>query len=129
MATKVFYIDLNREETNQLNADPLGWGGELGSAYLKAKDGKFDGNNIKLVRMSAVVLDDSDPEQVWTQMQNGALPWTSRQNIQCLTDFPRSMDVGDLLLTEDGQVLRCATFGFEALQNPAVTICLTSMGK
>ncbi|NJO58760.1 MAG: hypothetical protein HC836_10555 [Richelia sp. RM2_1_2] len=118
MAATVYYIDLTREQSNQLNNNPKGWGGEIGSAYLRAQDGKFDSTNTNFIHAAARFEDDlfssaDDLEEIWTRLQNGFKPWTEDEYAQCLTEFPRSMSVGDLVVFDNGDSYRCASIGFE----------------
>ena len=115
MKATIYYIELDETERRILNA--TGWGSEIGQAYLKAReDGKIDESNVHLFRKAATG-DFKDAEDVWFQLQNVETPWTEKRNVTCHTDFPRSMDVGDVIdwhQVEGGVscMVRCASVGF-----------------
>jgi hypothetical protein len=107
---------LTKAERDELNGPAGGWSSPLGLRYLAAKDGKIDAESATMfreaARLDAADLDDS-AERIWLTMQNDAIGWSELPYIECSTDFPRSMDVGDLIVWEDGTVERCASYGFE----------------
>lgn len=112
MKATVYYVDLTREQTDELNDNPLGWASDIGKQYLAAKKGQIGELNMHLLRKAAV-LEASDAEQIWERLQNTlTASWTGDKTIEQATDFPRSMDVGDLVVWEDGRVQRCADMGF-----------------
>ena len=114
MQATVYYIDLDKEQVKALNAE--GWGSTIGKAYLAAKDGRIDSTNFDLLVKAATFEDAPNAEHVWVALQNFAAPWTSLKFITAHTKFPRSMDVGDIIVWEDGTRQRCARFGFEPVE-------------
>ena len=120
----VYYVDLSDEQRAELNRGD--WSSEIGRAYLAAKDGKVDESNVGLFRPAARLRADN-AEDVWMKLQNVHASWTENDEIECLTDFPRSMDVGDVIIWGNPDeplftVLndfrgtyadRCASIGFE----------------
>lgn len=62
------------------------------------------------------ILTTPDGEQAWVAMQNVYRSWSERGVVRCLTAFPRSMDVGDVVKWADGRMERCASCGFEPIK-------------
>ncbi len=114
MRATVYYIELTDDERRELNN--TSWSSPIGIAYLAARDGRIDDTNRHLFKAAAVINNVYGAEDVWQALQNADRPWTERSNVLCLTDFPRSMDVGDLIRWEDGRMERCASLGFETIQ-------------
>lgn len=107
----VFYRHLNDEQTAQLNRE--GWSSDIGRAYLNARDGKYaDAQKLGLMQPAAR-LEAEHAEMVWVLLQNTDKAWSAQTDIECLTTFPRSMDVGDVIVWNDGAMERCASIGFE----------------
>ena len=113
MKAEVYYIELTEPQRAKLNAE--GWQGELGGAYLRAKDGLVDHRNRSLFKLAARG-DFDDSEQTWRALQNLDASWSDQPHIDCLTEFPRSMDVGDVIVWSDGRAERCASLGFEPIE-------------
>jgi hypothetical protein len=118
MKATVYYIELTAEQVREINVD--GWGCPAGQAYLAAKHGKapagVDPASVAaLLKPAAIIGDAKTAEDIWTRLQNGVrLPsWTMQPGVVQLTQQPRSMDVGDLIVWEDGRQERCASMGFE----------------
>lgn len=114
----VYFVDMTKQECDLLNNDRRGWGSPIGTAYLRAQNGIFDDESIKFLRPAAKTFIDGDSveevlEGIWCTLQNHFVSWTQNAHVNCLTDFPRSMSVGDLVLFEDGSGYRCASIGFE----------------
>lgn len=85
---------------------------------MRAEDGSIDESNIYLVRPAARFDSDlfasaDDLEEIWNRLQNAFKSWTDDEYAQCLTDFPRSMSVGDLVVLDNGNGYRCVSIGFE----------------
>ena len=127
----VYYVDLSDEQRAELNRGD--WSSEIGRAYLAAKDGKVDESNVGLFRPAARLRADN-AEDVWMKLQNGHghfSGWANDPSIECLTDFPRSMDVGDVIIwgnpDEAGFEMlndwrgtyadRCASIGFDSARS------------
>ncbi len=112
MKATAYYVTLTKDQTDELNLG--GWDSNIGRRYLAAKAGKINIATRTLFRPAAI-LNRIDAEQVWTDLQNHNTPWAACRatDIECLTDSPRSMDVGDLVVWEDGRIERVASFGFE----------------
>lgn len=112
MKATVFFIELSDSDRNAING--AGWSSEVGQAYLAAKDGKVDASNVHLFKKAATLsINKMNSESVWTRLQNVHESWTDCGIIQCHTNFPRSMDVGDVIVWENGTMERCASVGFE----------------
>ncbi len=114
MKATVYYIELSKAQHDALNA--AGWDSDIGRAYLAARDGKIDSTNFDLLVKAASFDEAPSAEHVWVALQNFAAPWTSLKFITAHTKFPRSMDVGDIIVWEDGTRQRCARFGFEPVE-------------
>lgn len=112
MQATIFYVDLTPAQRDELSAGD--WSSPIGTAYLRAQDGKIDADNRHLLRVAARG-DFSNAEQAFCMLQNLDEPWTANPNLTCYTDFPRSMSVGDLVAWEDGEIERCASIGFEPI--------------
>jgi hypothetical protein len=114
MRATVYYVTLTNDQAAVVNGPEEqggGWSGEIGRAYMAAK---MDGDYTKAIELGMVQPaartaihgdDDFDPrggtanEIVWRRLQNIEEPWKAKADtIQCLTSFPRSMDVGDLIV-------------------------------
>ena len=114
MKATVHYILLTKAQTDELNNHADGWGSPIGRAYLAAKDGRIDATNFDLLERAATMEAES-AEEVWTTLQNHDRPWTEYIGVVRHTDFPRSMDVGDVIVWEDGTRERCIALGFETI--------------
>ena len=110
MYATVYFIELTKQQHDEINK--LGWNSDLGKRYLAAKNGNIDRTNVDLFKPAAV-LDAKDAEAIWKTLQNTAEPWEVNNSISILTGFPRSMDIGDLIVWFDGRQERCAETGFE----------------
>ena len=115
MKATVFYIHLTQLHRDTLNSHPHGWSSDIGVAYMNAREGKIDGSNFDLF-VKAAMLEAEDAETIWTLLQNVNVGWVDKPAIECHTDFPRSMDLGDIIVWEDGRRERCAAMGFEAIE-------------
>ena len=115
MKATVYYIEMTEEQRHALNGDGRGWGSPLGQAYLNARDGKIDATNFDLM-VKAATMEAENAESVWTTLQNHDRPWTEYIGVVRHTDFPRSMDVGDVIVWSDGTRERCAAMGFETIE-------------
>lgn len=114
MKATVYFIELTNEQVREINVS--GWSCPIGQTYLAAKYGKADDASMAaLLKPAAAVSDAASSEDIWTRLQNGVRwpSWTTQPNVQALTSQPRSMDVGDLIVWEDGRQERCASVGFE----------------
>jgi hypothetical protein len=89
-----------------------GWDCPEGAEYHEARAGNRPDSDLY---HDAATLDAGDNEEVWTRLQNLYEPWTSDKAITCLTDFPRSMDVGDIIVWENGDRYVCEAVGFRKL--------------
>ncbi len=115
MKATVYYIELTEEQRHALNGDGGGWGSPLGQAYLNARDGRIDSTNFDLL-VKAATMEAENAEEVWVKLQNLDACWAGRDDIERHTDSPRSMDLGDLIVWEDGRRSRCASMGFETIK-------------
>jgi hypothetical protein len=100
--------DAAREKVNR-----VGWDCPEGHAYNDARFGYFDGALRMGFYREAAKLDRPDAERVWVTLQNVVAAWRDTTDVECMTDFPRSMDVGDVIVWEDGRAEICASVGFE----------------
>lgn len=116
MKATVYYIELTRAQVDELNDQ--GWDSQIGKAYMNAKAGMIDATNFDLLVKAATVVCAPGAEAIWVAMQNGQESWTTLNPayITCHTAFPRSMDVGDIIIWEDGTRERCASTGFETIE-------------
>lgn len=116
----LYYILMSDDQVDFLNSEQGGWDCDIGRAYLNAKmDGKYE----KAIQLGMVCraaeLEANNPEEVWMTLQNGRKAWSDNSEIECLTDFPRSCDVGDLIVEEEvgddqmNRVFRVASIGME----------------
>ncbi len=116
MKATVYFIELTEELREALNKSDDGWDCPVGRAYLAAKDGRIDGSNFDML-IKAATGDFDNSEHAWKLMQNGVVyaDWskTDLTAIRCYTEFPRSMDVGDIIVWENGWRERVAACGFE----------------
>ena len=110
----IYYVDLTEPQRAELNAK--GWNSLIGKAYLDARVGKIDSTNFDLLTKAATFEFADSAEAIWIALQNGAEPWTTLTYITCHTMFPRSMDVGDIIVWEDGKRERCAPVGFKPIE-------------
>jgi len=116
-----YYVHLNDGQSKEINAK--GWSSDAGRAVVTAKAGAWNETNIHLLRKVATMA-AANAEAVWMSLQNLDRPWPQNPIIECHIDCPRSMDVGDLVVWEDGKIEQMAGLGFEPLSpspNAAVT--------
>jgi len=111
MKATVYYIELTEAQRGRLNH--LGWDSTIGKAYLAARKGRIDATNFDLLVKAATMEFADSAEHVWTALQNREEEWTTLDFITCHTTFPRSMDIGDIIVWENGSRQRCATVGFD----------------
>lgn len=111
----VYFIELTNEDREVINI--LGWDCATGQNYLNAKAGRIDDSNKRMFKTAAEV-NETEPEAIWVMLQNGVYEefpsWTDNKNIKCRTNFPRSMDVGDVAVV-DGVAWRCDDFGWKEI--------------
>ncbi len=115
MKATVYYVEMTKAQIDVLNGGDGGWDTTIGRAYLAAKGGKIDSTNFDLL-VKAATMEAESAEVVWAALQNHDRPWTDCGEVVRHTDFPRSMDVGDVIVWEDGTRERCAAFGFETIK-------------
>lgn len=114
MKATVYYIELTEAQQDELNAQ--GWDSKIGKAYLNARTDKIDATNFDLL-VKAATLDVEGAEIVWRRLQNlDDAGWAKKAYVRCHTEFPRSMDIGDIIVWEDGSRERCAPIGFEPIE-------------
>lgn len=113
MKAFIYYIDnMTADFCDEINEK--GWECELGRKYFEAKRGSVPyTDNIYI--LAAVTDAFENAEEIWTAMQNHFNTWSSKREIRCLTDAPRSMDVGDIIVWKDGKVEHCAPVGFKTV--------------
>ena len=117
----VYYVELTHAQHDELNSK--GWDSEIGRAYLRAKDGEVDDSNVSLFKPAARLAAEH-AEAVWMILQNGQIAWRHRDDVEVLTNFCRSMDVGDVIVWDQptgwhrphhcGRAQRCASIGFDS---------------
>jgi hypothetical protein len=110
MKATVYYVRLTDAQRDDINAN--GWNCPVGMAYHRAKAGVVGLDNFDLFELAAT-MEAKDAEEVWLQTQNGVEPWFRKNGIVRHATFPRSMDVGDIIVWEDGSRERCAPVGFK----------------
>lgn len=110
MKAKVFFITLTDTERDAINM--AGWESQIGQNYINARNGKINKKNIHMFELAATT-DQDYVEDVWFYMQNGDHEWCNARDIECHTTFPRSMDIGDVIVWEDGRIERCSDRSFE----------------
>ncbi len=116
MKATVYFIELSKDQVADLNSSEAGWGSKIGKAYLAARDGRIDSTNFDLLKKAAT-LEAATDEQVWMRLQNHEAPWTADTTIEAHLTFTRSMDIGDLIVWEDGRRARVESCGFEEVRN------------
>jgi len=116
MKATIFYIELTDKMYTTIKEN--GWGCPMGRTYMDAKEGVVDAATEELFQPAAVMEAETE-EEIFFKLQNLDTPWTDRDDVECVTDFPRSMSVGDRISWDDGRVMRCAIFGFEKVEFPA----------
>lgn len=111
----VIYLEMTKSQTDEINAH--GWlGSKIGETYLNARYKYKDIANIKAAHaerlyMPILTVEAENAEQVWLATQQlGLAHWSER-----IADGPvkplinhfhgkaRSMDVGDIIVWEDGE--------------------------
>jgi len=120
MRANVYFIDLTDEMVAAINAPgpdaTSGWASPEGKAYMSAKAGKIDDTNRHLFKHTAVV-DVDHAEAAWVMLQNLDAPWDANEDysklVQVVSKNNRSMDVGDVIVWEDGRTEMVASCGFE----------------
>ena len=117
MKATVYYLNLAVEPFYSM-VNRQGWDGPIGKAY---SDARYRGEYFKSAALGilekAAEIEANDAEEVWMKLQNGATSWSDAMDIKCTSAFPRSMDVGDIVVWEDGTVEKVAMIGFEALDS------------
>lgn len=119
MKAKVYFIQLSDRQIRTINHGGEGWNSAIGREYLEARDGKLP--NSDLYRL-AVEVEADNAEIVWKGLQNVTQSWTEMPFDDRLwittihTDKPRSMDVGDKIVWEDGTVEIVANMGFKTIE-------------
>lgn len=114
MKATIYYIFLTDAQRDVLNGPDGGWGCKIGKAYQDARAGNLHSDAREHFEKAATGKWEGS-EHVWTSMQNMGPMWSNDARIECHTTFPRSMDVGDIIVWEDGRTERCDTMGFETL--------------
>lgn len=97
---RVYYVTLSDADRTQVNE--MGWGCPVGFAYMKATMGK--GGEILVedaityaLYEEAAMMEAENLSDVWENLQNMEVNWMDKPNIGCMTKFPRSMIVGDII--------------------------------
>lgn len=118
----IFYKRLSDERVAILNGPQGGWNcASWARAYANLGLINETSAEARVTEAAALGLYEpaarteiTDHEEIWTAMQNGAVPWTENSRLDCLTDFPRSMCVGDLILS-DTDLWACVDLGFHKI--------------
>lgn len=115
----VWYLNLTDEQIDEINS--VGWSSEIGGIYLKAQGGK--GEAIKAAKVKGLykkvaLVQAEDAEAVWMGLQNIDSNWQDAENGGLVAELQeaaskRSMDVGDIIVWEDGKVEIVASVGFK----------------
>jgi len=110
MKATVYYVELTEEQRSEINS--VGWDCEVGKQYNAIRfDGRVDDSNRHLLKKAAT-MNSTNSETVWCSLQNLEMSWFDKPEIECHTVFPRSMDVGDVIVWEDGSAEMCCSVGF-----------------
>lgn len=130
----VFFCAMNDEQVADLNAK--GWDASAaGSVYAdiavmpKNVPEKTFHRAIDLgLYTPAAKLEAATMDNVFLHLQNDVRPWKEVIGIQCLTKFPRSMSVGDILVDHDTDTwLLTVGVGFEQITSVTVIDRLKGM--
>lgn len=119
----IFYKRLSEERRTILNGPQGGWHcAPWASAYADLDFIDPASAEARVTQAAALGIYEpaarteiTDHEEIWTAMQNGADPWADRDDLECLTDFPRSMCVGDLILA-GADLWACVAVGFHKIE-------------
>ena len=118
MKATIYFVELTKDQREELNRE--GWGSEIGKAYMAIRfDGQIDDSNRHLIK-KAVTMNAENSEQIWVALQNLEVSWCEKPGIDCHTAFPRSMDVGDIIVWEDGRTETCTSVGFKPIEFTAI---------
>jgi hypothetical protein len=122
MKAVVYFIDnMSDHFSHTINRD--GWDCPLGRAYNRARRGVIDGSNFDLYVKVAVLRGVRSNEYIWSTLQNHRQPWVSsgKAEVQRAGYQERSMDVGDLIIWENGKREVVSGMGFTTLVDPTAT--------
>lgn len=126
------FLRFTEDQRKALNAG--GWSSDLGQAYLNAKD-PLDGppNYLGAIKhdliehaadLSVIEMEGTvGPDQVWVMLQNAHRGWgvDPPKGIEVFTDFPRSMDVGDIVYShEENKYYRIQSLGHAEITDQTV---------
>ena len=119
---QIFYLTVDSEQVNE-----YGWECDVGRNYLAARNGDVSrGVYEKAARIVFPRFLDTfnyiqAAERIWTELQNVWDKWSTREvdNVECFTDFPRSMDVGDYIVFTNmpDKKFVVASKGFQVIDN------------
>jgi hypothetical protein len=128
MIATIYFKRMSEEQIQQLNSPGNSWGSfPWSKAYADLTMIGYPGHDssdavtdlvveaakLGLYEIAAEIEEkDPNPELIWKTLQNLLEPWTENRKVICHTDWPRSMDVGDVILAGDGRSWVCAAFGF-----------------
>lgn len=125
MKSTVFFLRLTDEQSRDVNR--LGWTlSPEGARYLDAKMKPDGWKAARHLYEQAAVVESGDVERIWMTMQNIEGGWAREasqkkpphyaQIVSVHTEFPRSMDVGDVIVLGDGTAHICRSVGFEQIE-------------
>lgn len=107
MKARIFYVKLTDEMYDEINsAKGDGWSTPAGKQYLTARHGKAEDLRADMFE-EVTDMDVSNAEDAWVALQNITAEGNGIDN--------RSMDVGDLVVWEDGRIERVAACGFDTV--------------
>lgn len=115
MKATVYFIELSKDQVDELNGSEGGWDSKIGKAYLAARNGRIDSTNFDMLKKAATLNADTD-EQVWLALQNHEAPWSTNPDIEAHLTFTRSMDIGDLIVWDSGIRARVENTGFSLVR-------------
>ena len=130
MKATVMYLDLSDRMTRAINATHTGdettegWSSAFGKIYMNAKyKGEYHPARSVGMLVEVAQVEAADAEDIWVALQNMNGPWGDGESTRGGEIAPvqiqkvrvrqeRSMDVGDVIVWEDGKVEAVASCGF-----------------
>lgn len=115
MLALVKFITLTDEQSAEINAN--GWSCPVGIAYLEATQKVNPVLALAMGLYTDAARIAGDENFIFRALQNVDTNWRdlNPNSIICLTNRPRSMMVGDLIVFDDGRCLICARYGWTNL--------------
>lgn len=125
----VHYVILTDADIDIINGEGdsrgEGWSSVPGAAYMKAKRGVVDETNFNMIYPATrVTVEDKDAEAIWMALQNDFESWADTvekrgvridRPADAREETRRSMDVGDIIVWDDGTRQTVLGCGFSAV--------------